>query len=167
MEKLQAIIKNGKVDNVIVADSWPDAIDITNLTTRPGIGWSYSGGVFTAPTPEPGPTPVEPPKYVTRLAFDNRFTQTERITLDLAGDKPTYQDPENATETRAQFQVRRQNAAGMRDMRQQVNNATFIDLARADTRAGVQQLEAMGLLAAGRALIILDTPIQDTERYKG
>ena len=42
--------------------------------------------------------------------------------------------------------------------------ATFIDLSRADTRAGVQMLETAGLLAAGRALEILDAPVTPEER---
>jgi hypothetical protein len=47
-----------------------------------------------------------------------------------------------------------------------VNAATFIDLDRADTREGVQALETAGILTAGRALQILDDPIQDFEAYK-
>ena len=42
--------------------------------------------------------------------------------------------------------------------------ATFIDLFRAETRAGVQMLEAAGLLAEGRALEILDAPVTAEER---
>ena len=45
-----------------------------------------------------------------------------------------------------------------------VNAATFIDLARPDTRSGVQALEAGGVLAAGRAAEILDSDIMDEER---
>ncbi|MBP7568224.1 MAG: hypothetical protein KA795_19675, partial [Burkholderiaceae bacterium] len=55
-------------------------------------------------------------------------------------------------------------AAGMRRYLSKVNAAKFIDLDRADTRAGVQALEAATLLAAGRALQILDAPIQPGER---
>ena len=42
--------------------------------------------------------------------------------------------------------------------------ATFVDLLRPDTRAGVQMLEAAGLLAEGRALEILDAQILPEER---
>jgi len=161
MSRAFALIENGTVHNVILADAWPDGIDVTDTSPRPGPGWTYSGTTFAPPAYVP---PVDTfPRYITRLAFDQRFTQTERITIDLAGDRPTR----NATETDAQFQARQFQAGGLRDMRMQVNNATFIDLDRAETRGGVQQLEAMGLLAAGRALIILDTPVADAERYRG
>jgi hypothetical protein len=36
--------------------------------------------------------------------------------------------------------------------------ATFVDLSRSDTRAGVQLLEQYGIIGAGRATTILDTP---------
>ena len=55
-------------------------------------------------------------------------------------------------------------AATLRKMLQLVNAATWIDLDRPDTRALVQQIEAMGLLAAGRALEILDGEILPIER---
>ena len=57
----------------------------------------------------------------------------------------------------------RQQAAAIRVMQRQVAEASYIDLNRADTRAGVQQLEAAGLLGTGRALQILDNPIQAIE----
>ena len=49
-------------------------------------------------------------------------------------------------------------------MLQLVNAANWIDLDRPDTRAMVEQIEAMGLLAAGRAAQILDGEITDIER---
>ena len=45
-----------------------------------------------------------------------------------------------------------------------MNAANFIDLANVDTRTGVQALETLGLLDAGRAAIILDTPVTPEER---
>lgn len=96
-----------------------------------------------------------PPRKVTRLAFNQRFTQEERVTIDLASiDNPAADMPS------------RQLSAALRDMRLQVNSATFIDLDRPDTRAGVQQLEAFGILAPGRALEILDTPLTEEEVYR-
>ena len=99
---------------------------------------------------------IVPGRPVTRLAFDNRFTQAERISVDLA----SIDDPGAETARRAQ-------AAALRDMRTQVNNATYIDLDRPDTRAGVQQLEAAGLLGEGRATEILDAPIRPDEAWQG
>lgn len=60
----------------------------------------------------------------------------------------------------------RQQAAALRVYLADVNAAAFIDMDRDDTRAGVQALEAAGLLAAGRALQILDDPLLATEANK-
>jgi hypothetical protein len=85
------------------------------------------------------------PRHITRLAFMNRFTDAEAVTIDLASQGATTQ------------------AAAMRRYQSKVDNATYIDLDLAETRGGVLQLEAEGVLAAGRALIILDavtTPVE-------
>lgn len=55
----------------------------------------------------------------------------------------------------------------MRRYMSKVDAATFIDLDRPDTRAGVQALEAAGLLIEGRALEILDAPVLAHERPRG
>lgn len=90
---------------------------------------------------------------ITRLAFRNRFTQAEKVLLELAA----LDDP-------AAPMAQRQQAAAIRASMADTAAATFIDLSRADTRAGVQMLEALGLIANGRALEILDTPIEPWER---
>ena len=90
---------------------------------------------------------------ITRLAFRNRFTQAEKVALELA----SLDDP-------AATMAQRQQAAAIRVYLADVAASAFVDLKRADTRAGVQSLEAAGLLAAGRALQILDAPIDDHER---
>lgn len=95
---------------------------------------------FVAPKPET--------KHITPLAFLNRFTDAEAIAIDLASQGATVQ------------------AAAMRRYQSKVNVATYIDLDRQDTRDGVLALEAAGLLATGRALIILDDPIQSEEKAK-
>ena len=50
-----AVVKAGIVDGIAIADSplpvegeW---IDVTNADPMPAPGWTYSGGVFTAPAP--------------------------------------------------------------------------------------------------------------------
>lgn len=96
---------------------------------------------------------IAPDSRITRLAFRNRFTQTEKVMLELAAlDDPTAPMPQ------------RQQAAAVRVHLADVAASTFVDLARTDTRAGVQSLEAAGLLAPGRALQILDAPVQAHER---
>lgn len=96
---------------------------------------------------------LPPDTRITRLAFRNRFTQAEKMMLELAGlDDPTAP------------MAQRQQAAAIRVHLADVAASAFVDLARADTRAGVQSLEAAGLLAPGRALQILDAPVQAHER---
>jgi hypothetical protein len=107
------------------------------------------------PEPQPNPVPVGGRK-ITRLAFRNRFTQAEKVTLELA----SLDDP-------AAPMQQRQQAAALRASMKDQENATYIDLDRADTRAGVMALELGGLIASGRALQILDAPIADEEHYRG
>lgn len=92
---------------------------------------------------------------ISRLGFLDRFTDAEAVLIDLASiDNPSGTTPE------------RQGAALLRRFLDKVKAASHIDLARADTVAGVGQLESLGLLNAGRADEILDTSnITDTERY--
>lgn len=90
---------------------------------------------------------------ITRLAFRNRFTQAEKVMLELAA-------LDDATAPMAQ----RQQSVAIRVYLADVAASAFVDLARADTRAGVQSLEVAGLLAPGRALQILDAPVQAHER---
>ena len=105
------------------------------------------------------PAPAED-RRVTQLAFRQRFTQAEMVAVELTAEPPVR----GGTETEAAFQARRQLAATLRAMLADVAVAKYIDLDRPDTRAGVQQLEAVGLLAAGRAAVILDAPITEKER---
>ena len=94
--------------------------------------------------PEPETTEVIGTQ-ITRLAFLSRFTDEEAVALDLASIGATVP------------------AASLRRYMAKVNAASFIDLSREDTRAGVLALEPMGILGDGRALEILDAPIQDHE----
>lgn len=93
------------------------------------------------------------PRKITKLAFRARFTTTEKVTMELASlDNP------------AASMAQRQQAAMLRVSLADTSAAAFIDLARLDTRAGVQMLESAGIIGAGRALAILDAPIQPEER---
>lgn len=90
---------------------------------------------------------------ITRLAFRNRFTSSEKVAIEFAClDDPTAPMPQ------------RLQSAAVRANQADLAAATFVDLARTDTREGVQMLEAASLLAEGRALEILDAPIQPQER---
>ena len=105
-------------------------------------------GAWRLSADQTGAEPAEDLR-ITRLAFLDRFTDAEAVAIDLASLGATVQ------------------AAGLRRYLHKVNSAQHIDLARADLQAGVQALEAAGLLAAGRAELILTAPITDIERYKG
>lgn len=95
-------------------------------------------------------------RWITVLAFRQRFTQSEKIALEIAQlDNPA-----------ATMQERGQ-AAALRVLLADVAVATYIDLDRADTREGVEALEAATLLGVGRAAEILDDEIQAHERYRG
>ena len=93
---------------------------------------------------------------ITKLAFRNRFTVAEKAALEIA-----------ALDNPAADMQSRGLAATLRAYLEDVQAATFIDLQRADTRAGVMMLEQVGLLGAGRALQIFDTPPTVDEAYSG
>lgn len=119
-----------------------DAVDLNTWDTAQRAFRAELGGVQTW--------------RITRLAFRNRFTMTEKAAMELAKlDSP------------AAPMAQRQQAAVLRAYMDDVAASTFVDLQRPDTRAGVQQLEAMGLLAAGRAAVILDTPPAAHEMFLG
>lgn len=99
------------------------------------------------------PPPPAPDLLVTRLAFRKRFTQAEKIAIEMA----SLDDP-------AATMDRRTQSAALRVDLRDTDSATFIDLARQDTREGVLALELFGLLGQGRAFEILDAEIQTEER---
>lgn len=153
-----AIHEGGLVTNVIDADPlWIEAhyptADRVFDGTFVGPGFTrVSAGVYTPPVVDDPPDP-EPEasirRWVTKLAFRQRFTAAERAAITYAArqSSPT--------------------AAGIQSYLDDVQAATYIDLERADTRAGVQALESAGLLASGRAAEILDATITFTEEYRG
>ena len=105
--------------------------------------YTYADGVLT----------LTPTSRVTKLAFRNRFTSAEKVAIEFAClDDPAAPMPQ------------RLQAAALRAHQADLAAATFVDLEREDTRAGVQVLEAAGLLTEGRALEILDAQILPEER---
>ena len=116
---------------------------------------AHHPGAVVAPdlVPDP-PAPVF--TCLTKLGFRARFTQAEKIAIELA----SLDDPAAAMAQRAQ-------AADIRVYLADVASAAYIDPQNVDTRSGVQALEAAGLIGAGRALQILDAPIQVTEAFTG
>ena len=143
---MKLIIQNNRIaatatDEYTGPDEYIDApadFDVTRLAE-----YRYEDGALV----------LAPDTRITRLAFRNRFTSTEKMALEMAAlDDPTAP------------MAQRQQAAAIRVHLADVAASTFIDLGSQHTRAGVQELEAGGLLTEERALEILDAPVQPHER---
>lgn len=94
-------------------------------------------------------------RKITVLAFRNRFTKSEKIKIELASIDNHLLDINDPA---------RIMAAALRVDLKDTDNATFIDLDNQSTRDGVINLEAFGIIEVGRALIILDSAVLDSER---
>lgn len=116
---------------------------------------AHHPGAVVAPdlVPDP-PAPVF--ARLTKLGFRGRFSQAEKTAIELA----SIDDP-------AAPMAQRQQAADIRVYLADVASAAYIDPQNVDARSGVQALEAAGLIGAGRALQILDEPIQAEEAFTG
>ena len=82
MSRAFATIGGGRVANVILADEWPGAIDVTDLTPRPGPGWTYDGEAFAPPAPV-APVIATTPR-ITHFGFLSRLTPQERTAVRAA-----------------------------------------------------------------------------------
>lgn len=125
-----ALISNGQVTNVVVGDltDFPGG-RLVAAGERVSPGDSYVNGQFV-PAPPVEPV-VAPPAPLTQLAFLRRFTAEERIACRASSD-PVVQD-----------------------FLHLLGLAQDVRLDDADTVAGVQYLESLGLLDAGRAAAVL------------
>ncbi len=141
------------VQNRVVATSTlpPQYVSEQQSWLMDGVAWV--GDPQRAYTVRGGPVQG---RDITRTAFRQRFTQAEKVGIELAA----LDDP-------AAPMAQRALAAAVRSSQADVQASTFINLDDPATRSGVQQLEAAGLLAAGRAAQILDGPIAERERYLG
>jgi hypothetical protein len=133
------LIKNNEISLIVESPTKPDgwvSVGNSNVGDK-----EISQGVF-APK-----TVIEPPIFrrITKYAFLTRFTDEEAIMIDLASIGNTVE------------------AASLRRYMNKINAASYIDLNDTITRTGVTSLESVGLLATGRALEILDDPIQPQE----
>ena len=126
-----ALIKNGKVVNIIEADAsfvgGLTGFDAVVASDAAGVGWGYADGMLIAP-PVSEPEPVV---QLTQLAYLRRFTAPERITITASAD-PLVQD----------FLTLLKMAQDVR-------------LDDADAIMGTQYLEQSGLIGTGRAAEIL------------
>lgn len=128
-----AAIKNGLVDNIIISDLKLDNTWV-EATDDVVIGWIFDNGAFY-------PQPVaesQPVRILTKLQYMNRFTDEE-----LAGIYAAAKSVVQVEIWLEKFKL-----------------ASEIDLDDQRTVAGVQALEASGLIAAGRAAEILSGAAQ-------
>jgi hypothetical protein len=124
-----------------LAAQYQIVIDITNMLPQPQIGWTFDGRNLISN----GITTTQ----ITKLAFRERFTSTELIGIIAASMQ--------ATQTGYTLQMMLQNQT----------IATYIDLSRSDTIAGVGLLVSLGLITSARANTILTTPPTAMEIYQG
>ena len=131
----------------------PDGSTNTIVADEAFVEQHYPGAWELVPALLPIDAAEPTDARITRLAFRNRFTQAEQVALELA-----------ALDNPAASTAQRQQAAALRSYLKDLDAATFVDLERPDTVAGVQSLGAAGLLAEGRAAVILTAPIEAHER---
>lgn len=161
---MKAWIENGVVRDVcsgIPADMFhPDIARRydTEVPPKTANGATLVDGVWVNPVAPPlVPVQGSPVvRHITKLAFRNRFTSPEKTAIEIA----QLDDPTAPMAQRAKSAVLRAHQAD-------VAAATYVDLGRQDTRAGVLALEAAGLLATGRAAQILDADVQPEELFRG
>lgn len=139
-----ALIKNGKVDNIIIADmefagelGYDQAIDADSTTI--GIGWVFDGEKFTNPIEQELQEPL-PVTILTKFQFMSRLTIAERLAIYAA----------------------EAGSPIIRMWLEMFKICEEIDTINADTIAGVQMLEQAGLIAEGRAAEILGTNAPNT-----
>jgi hypothetical protein len=84
-----ALIKNGKVENIIIADSdfvvhiqsqWDNIINIDELNDKPAIGWNYSNNSFVNTIVAESPTQEE----ITRIKIKKSMEKGQEIIKDIA-----------------------------------------------------------------------------------
>lgn len=124
----------------------------TILATPDFAQQHYPGRWRLAEQQEQPAPPHEQHRHITPLAFRRRFTGPERAAIEWAA-------VDRADATSAE----RMQAAQLRSNLKDQELASFIDLDDPDVAAGVQLLEAFGLIADGRALQITDTPPRPDE----
>jgi hypothetical protein len=178
---MYALIKNNLVENCIVADAefaahiapdWDAVVPMASVNTC-GIGWTYSGGVFTAPPAPPIP-PVVAATHCTKRAFQNRFpltangvsTKWDVMSLFLSSD--SYATSIGVTGA-AMHALRLLIQTGLNRM----SASLYVDLTTGQEAAQFTTLliqpgipSEFALTAAERTKMLTD-PLLDSEIYKG
>jgi hypothetical protein len=133
-----ALLKNGVVENIIEAN-WEFATElgydqIIDADLNPvGIGWTFNGTEFINPTPTASLQQVKKEIALTKFQFISRLTMGERLAIYTA---------ENSNPT-------------IKMWLEMFRICQEIEPDNPDTIQGVQMLEALGFIGAGRAEQIL------------
>ena len=152
-----ALISEGTVVNAVLsATQPPNAIDITDLSPRPGPGWTYDGQTF-APPPPVEPEPAKRIRLITRRSFLARLSVTENRGYRKAIAK-LYQ--ESATE------AERNLAADLEGLDDQVKFGPYVDLDHPRTTYGVNAMAALGLLDSPQRVAALLADGTADEEYR-
>lgn len=149
-----ALIKNGTVQNVIVADAnfiqsiqneWDhiERIDTpAELALGVGIGWGWNGTTFVAPPAPPEPEPAPPPVYQWYIdigPFYDRFGATKMAVLTSAD-------------------------TGVKAILSDLSIRKWIDLKRADVAQALQYVgSVIPSVTPELQSTILNTPVADIE----
>ena len=143
-DKVSLVVEAESIDELLPLDKkWSNLIDLSAFDPQPDYGWEFKDNVFTNPnTNEVAGVAVN--KKITKLALLNRFTPTELATYEtaLASSIP------------------------LKVLDKKLFAASFIDLDRADTIAGINYL-VPSILTSERASEILNAIPTETELYKG
>lgn len=140
---------------VVIRDSDQKAVAPTdNPTNADYVAYTDWVAAGNSPTEIHTLTETVALQEITKFAFRKRFTQAEKVAIDLMSiDSPS-----------ADISIRQQQAALRVSLADQAN-AEFISLVDTAVITGVHTLVALGVLTAVRATEILTAPIADDERW--
>lgn len=120
----------------IFGSMYESIVDVSGLIPIPQVGWSFDGATITGTTVS---------RKITRLAMRQRFTVPELLgIMNYVASNP---------------------ASIIAMLMQNLQVATFIDLSRSDTQAGLAALVGYGLITSPRATTILTTIPTQQEIY--
>lgn len=141
MSRVFAVVELGVVVNVIVADAWAKAVDITALEPRPSVGWLYDGEVFSPP---PYVEPVIPTTTkMTHLGFLDRMQPDEW----------------------GRFEGLLSASAEARFAKAKFDIARDVDVSRTDVVTFAYTLRAVGVLLTDERVTALLAPIPVTSEH--
>lgn len=140
-----------------------DGVEVYQYSSPVPIEWNGMEFATHDHTVVPDELVVQQPigsRKITRFAYRMRFTPAEKAAIEMA----CLDDPTKPMQQRAM-------SASLRASQSDAMAATYIDLTPGPlleaTRASMMPLEALGLLAAGRVSVILDTAPLESEFYHG